>query len=211
MRPSSWYVDERNRQVAFVTKPSSSADRPVEAIEGVAGSPGARARAASAEYKQIPATKATRDRIRAGAEAISASLDRTQRLTRATLERTGRQLLDQLALPHQFLGFAMVAVCNEYWRDEFMATEYRHRLLLLPRCLHSSDCQPAAGSLEESGGGNGSGETVSCDRCGKCCIAEFKQTAERLGYRVHVADGTPRVMSGRGARCRLPERVGKGP
>jgi len=160
-------------------------------------------RVAGGGYKQIPAAKATRERIRSGAAAISATIDRSQRLTRAMLERSGRRLLDQLGLPDQFLGFAMVAVCNEYWRDEFMATDYRHRLLLLPRCLHRDDCQPADDGSDGRAGGNGSSQTLTCETCGKCCIAEFKRTAERLGYRVHVADGTPRVM-----KMLVHERVG---
>jgi geranylgeranyl diphosphate synthase type II len=65
-----------------------------------------------------------------------------------------------------------------------MATDFRRRLLLLPHCLKHAEGCPA--DYDEFG--------LDCRKCGACSIADFKVTAEDLGYKVLVAEGTPIVL-----------------
>src|SRR5213593_4693232 len=78
----------------------------------------------------------------------------------------------------------MVTISNEFWREQFMATDFKRRLLLLPHCLKHAEGCPA--DYDEFG--------LDCRKCGACSIADFKVTAEDLGYKVLVAEGTPIVL-----------------
>ncbi len=133
--------------------------------------------------KDVPETAELRQKIRAAADRLVVGLDKSRPFTRDELEGWTRQLLNQLQLPERYLGFAAVCVSNAFWRPRFLSVPFRRRMLLLPRCLkHPEKCDPT---------GNGQ---LNCQDCGECVIGEFKVRAERLGYRVLVADGTPVVM-----------------
>jgi geranylgeranyl pyrophosphate synthase len=81
----------------------------------------------------------------------------------------------------QFLGFAIVAVSNAFWRDSFAATPFGRRLLLLPHCMRrQAQCR----------GRYHDGE-LSCAGCGACDIERILRRAHELGYEVRVAEGTP--------------------
>ncbi|MCX7803895.1 MAG: polyprenyl synthetase family protein [Planctomycetota bacterium] len=105
--------------------------------------------------------------------------------SRGELDAAARDALRRLGLPDLYLGFTMVAVDNGFWRERFAAVPFERRLLLLPHCLRARDT--CAGGYDAEG--------LRCAGCGKCPIAEIKDQAERLGYRVIVAEGTPAVLS----------------
>jgi len=105
-------------------------------------------------------------------------------MTRGELEAAGREVLGSLGLPERFLGFAMVAVDNEFWREQFAAVPTSQRLLLLPHCLReSSACE---GTYDAVG--------LHCAGCGRCELPVLRDEAEALGYRVLMAEGTPAVV-----------------
>ncbi|HUV38416.1 MAG TPA: DUF116 domain-containing protein, partial [Planctomycetota bacterium] len=132
----------------------------------------------------MPADAGVRERIRARARETAGTLDRSRPLKGPDLERLGRELLDALELPVAHLGFAMVALSNEFWRPQFAAIPFRRRLLLLPHCLRRLDlCQ---GTYNRLG--------LECVNCGACPIGALKTEAETLGYQVIVAEGTPAVV-----------------
>ena len=134
--------------------------------------------------KSIPDAAEVRARIRDRARSRAASLSRTRPLKRPELERFARTMLDELGLSTEYLGFAMVALSNEFWRPQFAAIPFSRRLLLLPHCLRSlDDCRGTYSSLG-----------LDCAGCGACPIASVKADAEALGYRVLVAEGTPAVV-----------------
>ena len=56
--------------------------------------------------------------------------------------------------------------------------------MLLPHCLKHAEGCPA--DYDEMG--------MKCTDCGACIIGDFKMSAERLGYKVLVAEGTPIVL-----------------
>jgi geranylgeranyl pyrophosphate synthase len=126
-----------------------------------------------------------RQAIRSIAEQLAAPMDRTRPPVRVELEQLGQVVLGQLGLPRQYLGFAMVAVSNEFWRLTLEGIPFHRRLLLLPHCL--SDRDACAGKYDSVG--------LHCGGCGSCAIDALKREAEELGYLVIVAEGTSSVLA----------------
>jgi geranylgeranyl pyrophosphate synthase len=141
-------------------------------------------RPSTAHFKVVPETRALRDRVRAEASRFGRTLDRSKPLTRPSLQQLGETLLKDLGLGEQYLGFAMVCLSNEFWREQVQAIDFKRRLLLMPHCLKHAEGCPA--DYDEFG--------LDCRKCGACSIADFKVKAEDLGYKVLVSEGTPIVL-----------------
>jgi geranylgeranyl pyrophosphate synthase len=135
-------------------------------------------------FKAVPESRELRDRIRAAAREFGQVLDRSKPLTRDGLQQMAAALLGQLGLGEQYLGFTMVAISNEFWREQVQAIDFKRRLLLLPHCLKNAEGCPA--DYDEFG--------LDCRKCGACSVADFKIKAEELGYKVLVSEGTPIVL-----------------
>ncbi|MCX6909234.1 MAG: polyprenyl synthetase family protein, partial [Verrucomicrobia bacterium] len=138
----------------------------------------------TAHLKLIPPAKELRLKIRLEAVRVAANLDRSRPLTKELLRGHAEQLMRAAGLPPGYLGFTMVAISNEFWREQFMAVDFKRRLLLLPHCLKHSETCPA--DYDAAG--------LNCTGCGGCVIADFKITADELGYKVLVAEGTPAML-----------------
>ncbi len=141
-------------------------------------------KASTAHLKNVPQERAQRDRVRAEAARVGKTLDRSRPLTRNGLQQLGENLLRDLGLADEFLGFAMVCISNEFWREQVQAIDFKRRLLLLPHCLKHAEGCPA--DYDEFG--------LDCRKCGACSVADFKTKAEDLGYKVLVSEGTPIVL-----------------
>ena len=141
-------------------------------------------RPSTAHLKDVPEVKALREQIRRESKMLADTLDRSRTLSKDALQQAATHLLASLGLPESYLGFTMVTISNEFWRDQFMATDFKRRLLLLPHCLKHAEGCPA--DYDEFG--------LDCRKCGACSIADFKVRAEDLGYKVLVAEGTPIVL-----------------
>jgi geranylgeranyl pyrophosphate synthase len=141
-------------------------------------------RPSTAHLKVVPETREGRDRVRKAAEEFGKKLDRSKPLERASLQRMGEDLLKQLEMGEQYLGFTMVCISNEFWREQVQAIDFKRRLLLLPHCLKHAEGCPA--DYDEFG--------LDCRKCGACSVADFKVKAEDLGYKVLVSEGTPIVL-----------------
>ncbi len=136
------------------------------------------------EAKLVPLEAEVRGRIREEAGRAAAKVSRQRPLTRAELEELGGDVLRRLKADTRYLGFAMVAVSNEFWRMQFASVPHERRLLLLPQCLHkAAHCR---GTYDAVG--------LHCAGCGACSIFDLKTEAESLGYQVLVAEGTPAVV-----------------
>ncbi|MHB1421933.1 MAG: polyprenyl synthetase family protein [Gemmataceae bacterium] len=141
-------------------------------------------RPSTAHLKVVPETRELRDRIRAEAARCGQTLDRARPLTKADLQKLSADLLRVMELGEQYLGFAMVCIANEFWREQVQAIDFSRRLLLLPHCLKNAEGCPA--DYDEFG--------LDCRKCGACSVADFKTKAEDLGYKVLVSEGTPIVL-----------------
>ena len=138
----------------------------------------------TAHLKTVPQERELRDRIRAEAAQFAKHIDRSKQMTKPALQKLGEDLLQQAGLDQQYLGFTMVAISNEFWRDQVSAIDFKRRLLLLPHCLKNAEGCPA--DYDEFG--------LDCRKCGACEVADFKTKAEDLGYKVLVSEGTPIVL-----------------
>jgi geranylgeranyl diphosphate synthase, type II len=141
-------------------------------------------RPSTAHLKVVPETRELRDRVRTAAAELGRALDRSRPLARQHLQEKSEELLRRLELPESYLGFAMVALSNEFWREQVSAIDFKRRLLLLPHCLKNAEGCPA--DYDEFG--------LDCKKCGACSVADFKVKAEELGYKVLVSEGTPIVL-----------------
>jgi geranylgeranyl pyrophosphate synthase len=138
----------------------------------------------TAHLKNVPQERPVRDQIRAEAIRFAGTLDRSRPLTKPELQKMGEDLLSRMGIAEQYLGFAMVCISNEFWREQLTSIDFSRRLLLLPHCLKHAEGCPA--DYDEFG--------LDCRKCGACSVADFKTKAEDLGYKVLVAEGSPIVL-----------------
>ncbi|QDU81850.1 All-trans-nonaprenyl-diphosphate synthase (geranyl-diphosphate specific) [Polystyrenella longa] len=141
-------------------------------------------RRSTSHLKMVPETLELREAVKAAAEKYVEPLDKSRPFLKGELEHHSRTLLEQMELPQKFLGFAMVLIGNFFWRRQFLAVPFERRLLLLPHCLKHAEGCPA--EYDEFG--------LDCETCGACSIADYKVKAEKLGYKVLVAEGSPVVL-----------------
>src|SRR5688572_11711438 len=141
-------------------------------------------KATTAQFKVIPETRSLRDQIRDAAAAYIKPLDKSRPLTKDEFRSHSDILLRQLGLGDQYLGFTLVCLANEFWREQVAAIPFHRRLLLVPHCLKNAEGCPA--DYDEFG--------LDCLKCGACSVADFKGKAEALGYKVLVAEGSPIVL-----------------
>ncbi|MFO0805512.1 MAG: polyprenyl synthetase family protein [Gemmataceae bacterium] len=138
----------------------------------------------TAAFKAVPETRELRDRIRSAVQAFCSTLDKSKPLTREFTKEASETLLKQFGLGEQYLGFTMVMLSNEFWREQVAAIPFHRRLMLLPHCLKNAEGCPA--DYDEFG--------LDCKKCGACEVGDFRTKAEQLGYKVLVSEGTPIVL-----------------
>lgn len=138
----------------------------------------------SAAFKEVPQDRAVRDRIRAAVEAFCKTVDKSKPLTKESTREMSETVLKQLGLGESCLGFTMVMLTNEFWREQVAAVPFHRRLMLLPHCLKNAEGCPA--DYDEFG--------LDCKKCGACEVGDFRTKAEELGYKVLVSEGTPIVL-----------------
>jgi geranylgeranyl pyrophosphate synthase len=138
----------------------------------------------TSHLKVVPETRELRDRIRAAAAEFGRSFDRSRPVSKEQAQKLAEEFLRQQGLGEKYLGFSLVALMNEFWREQVAAVPFHRRLLLLPHCLKNAEGCPA--DYDEFG--------LDCKKCGACSVADFKVRAEELGYKVLVSEGTPIVL-----------------
>lgn len=141
-------------------------------------------RRSTSHLKDVPQVLAERELFKQEAERYAKGLDHSRPFMKNELEAAGRDLLNQMSQPERYLGFAMVLIGNFFWKRQFLALPFERRMLLLPHCLKHAEGCPA--DYDEFG--------LDCEKCGACSIADYKVTAEKLGYKVLVAEGSPVVL-----------------
>ncbi len=72
----------------------------------------------------------------------------------------------------------IIEIENNLMRNDYMRTDYKDRLMIVPQCLRHPNC-PARTSPN----------TIECIGCGLCSIKEIKKEAEELGYTFVISPG----------------------
>jgi geranylgeranyl pyrophosphate synthase len=151
----------------------------------LAGDPPRRSkRRQTSHLKIVPETRELRDRLQARCIEVAAKLDKSRPLTKDEMEAVVRRTLEELGLPEGYVGWMMVVLATEFWKDQVAAIPPSRRLFLLPHCLKHAEGCPA--DYDEFG--------MNCKKCGACSIADFRTLAEEMGYKVLVAEGSPIVL-----------------
>lgn len=137
--------------------------------------------------KNIPQTKAERDRFLRAIRNYVATANPVPPMPLEELDVHARRLLAELGYEgdETYLHYTAVCLNNEMWRETLAEIPYERRLLLMPKCLRVESKCPAP--FDEFG--------LLCKQCGLCSIQDFQNEAERLGYAVLVAEGSAIVMS----------------
>jgi geranylgeranyl pyrophosphate synthase len=149
-----------------------------------AASTGRSPRRKTSHLKDVPETFELRESLRARCEQIASRLDRSVPMTKDQMEQVALRTLEEADLPDRYLGWIMVMISSEFWRDALSSVPPERRLFLLPHCLKHAEGCPA--DYDQFG--------MNCKECGACSIADFRSIAEEMGYRVLVAEGSPVVM-----------------
>ncbi len=138
----------------------------------------------TSHLKDVPATRELREKLREHCQTVVDRMDRNQPLSKDDLEAVSRRILEDLQLPKGYVGWTMVILSSEFWREQVAAAPPSRRLLLLPHCLKHAEGCPA--DYDQFG--------LDCKKCGACSIADYRSVAEEMGYKVLVAEGSPIVM-----------------
>jgi geranylgeranyl diphosphate synthase, type II len=138
----------------------------------------------TSHLKIVPETMELREQIRQRCVEVAARLNKSQPLSKDEMEQVVRRMLDEHGWPEGYLGWGMVVLASEFWRDQVAAVPPSRRLFLLPHCLKHAEGCPA--DYDDFG--------LDCKRCGACSIADFRTMAEEMGYKVLVAEGSPIVL-----------------
>ena len=163
---------------------TSPADRSTEVEAGSEKQTRRVRRRSTSHLKDVPETQALREKLRARCREVAAELDKSRPLTKDEMEVVVRETLTAMDLPEGLLGWTMVILASEFWRDHVAATPPSRRLFLLPHCLKHAEGCPA--DYDQFG--------LDCKTCGACSIADLRAQAEEQGYKVLVAEGSPIVM-----------------
>lgn len=138
----------------------------------------------TSHLKVVPETPELREHLKQRCAEVASRLDKNHPLTKDEMESVARQLLEREGLPEGYLGWTMVVLSSEFWREQIGAIPPSRRLFLLPHCLKHAEGCPA--DYDEFG--------MNCKKCGACSIADFRTMAEDMGYKVLVAEGSPVVL-----------------
>jgi len=138
----------------------------------------------TSHLKQVPETKELRAQIRAKCYEAVENVGRERPLAKEEMEALGRNILVEMNQPESFVGWTMVMMATAFWQDQVASIPPERRLFLLPHCLKHAEGCPA--DYDQFG--------LDCKTCGACSIADFRTSAEEMGYKVLVAEGTPIVL-----------------
>lgn len=138
----------------------------------------------TSHLKKVPETRALREELREHCRQIADGLDSSVPLGKDQMEMISRELLTREGHSEAYLGWTMVMLSSEFWREQVAAVPPERRLFLLPHCLKHAEGCPA--DYDQFG--------LDCKTCGACSIADFRTTADEMGYKVLVAEGSPIVL-----------------
>ncbi len=132
--------------------------------------------------KIVPESKSLRERMRARSAELVAKLDKSRSLGKDEIELLARQILIEFQLPEGHVGWTMVVLASEFWREQVENVPCNRRLLLLPAVLqHIGNCGPAVDFATHD------------TECAPCAVSSWQSAAQTLGYQVLSAEDSATV------------------
>ena len=93
----------------------------------------------TSHLKLVPETRELRDQLQARCGEVAAKLDKSRPLTKDEMETLARRLLSEAGQPEGFVGWIMVVLATEFYKDQVAAIPPSRRLFLLPHCLKHAE------------------------------------------------------------------------
>lgn len=138
----------------------------------------------TSHLKLVPEPRQLREELKIKCAQVAAALDKSRPLSKDEMEQLARKLLAEVGQPEGYVGWIMVVLATEFYKEQVAHVPPSRRLFLLPHCLKHAEGCPA--DYDEFG--------LDCKKCGACSIADYRTIAEDLGYKVLVAEGSPIVL-----------------
>ncbi len=136
----------------------------------------------TAHLKVVPESRTARESLRDECRAAIGEVGRDTALSQHQLEQLARLVLERKGLGESHLGWTMVCLVSEFWREQVAAVPIDRRLLLLPAGLsHLEGCNQT------------SADPHTFPECAACRVARLTQLAAGLGYRILPAEGAIRI------------------
>ena len=92
---------------------------PTDATAAATSTPGGRSRRKTSHLKDVPETLELRESLRARCADIASRLSRDVPMTKDELEQIATRALEEADLPEGYLGWMMVMISTEFWKDAF--------------------------------------------------------------------------------------------
>ena len=86
------------------------------------------ARRKTSHLKEVPDTLELRESLRARCAEIAARIDRATPMTKDEMEQIARRALEEADLPEAYLGWMMVMISSEFWKESLAAVPPERRL-----------------------------------------------------------------------------------
>ncbi len=135
--------------------------------------------------KKIPPTQFERNKIIHFVRRYVAEFNPVPPMPIDLLMCHSNRIIGQLGCSPEWRDYISVLINNEMWRETLATIPYERRLLLLPKCLRSSEKCKA--TFDEFG--------LLCKQCGLCSLQYLQNEAEKLGYAVLIAEGSAVVTA----------------
>lgn len=75
-------------------------------------------RKSTSHLKLVPESKALREEMRLRCADVASKLDKSRPLSKDEMEQIARRLLTDNGQPEGFLGWVMVMLASEFWREQ---------------------------------------------------------------------------------------------
>ena len=75
----------------------------------------------TSHLKEVPQSRDQREHMKQRCAEIASQLDKQRPLTKDEMEVVARELLADEGMPERFVGWVMVMLASEFWRDQVAA------------------------------------------------------------------------------------------
>jgi len=97
----------------------------------------------TSHLKLVPEPRQLREELKIKCAQIAAELDKSRPLSKDEMEQVARKLLTEANQPEGYVGWIMVVLATEFYKEQVAHVPPSRRLFLLPHCLKHAEGCPA--------------------------------------------------------------------